>query len=159
MPAVTGYKIALNNSSGNWTGIVSRNSTTSIVDATSGAPNRLVLPDPLDPGANGPLAVATITAATNATPIVLTNTLDNGTFADGDWVSVRGALGNTNANGTFLITSTSGSGTGMTLVGSAGNAAWTSGGKVYKLNVSPTLSILIQKIIASVLSDYADNGN
>jgi len=159
MPAVTGYKIALNNSSGNWTAIVSRNSTTSIVDPTSGAPNRLNLGPILDAGVNGPLAVATITAATNATPIVLTNTLDNGTFADGDLVNVVGALGNTNANGTFLITSTSGSGTGMTLVGSAGNAAWTSGGKVYKVNVAPTLAIILAKVITAVVDDYGRNGN
>lgn len=159
MPAVTGYTIKLGNSSGSWTATVSRNSTTTPVDPTSGAPNRLTLPDPLDPGVNGPLAVATITAATNATPIVLTNTLDNGTFADGDMVKVVGALGNTNANGTFLITSTSGSGTGMTLVGSAGNAAWTSGGKVYKLNVCPSLAVALQKVVAAAVSDYMQNGN
>ncbi len=159
MPAVTGYTIKLGNSSGSWTGIVSRNSTTTPVDPTSGAPNRLSIPDPIGAGPNGPLAVATITAATNATPIVLTNTLDNGTFSDGDWVQVVGALGNTNANGTFLITSTSGSGTGMTLVGSAGNAAWTSGGKVYKLNVSPSLAVVLQKVMAAALSDYMQNGN
>lgn len=159
MPSVTGYTIKLGNSSGNWTSTVSRNSTTTPVDATSGAPNRLSLPDPISAGPNGPLAVATITAATNATPIVLTNTLDNGTFADGDMVQVVGALGNTNANGTFLITSTSGSGTGMTLVGSAGNAAWTSGGKVYKLNVNPSLAVAMQKVLAAVVSDYAINGN
>ena len=74
-------------------------------------------------------------------------------------VQVVGALGNTNANGTFLITSTSGSGTGMTLVGSAGNAAWTSGGKVYKLNVNPSLAVAMQKVLAAVVSDYAINGN
>lgn len=159
MPAVTGYTAKFDNSSGNWTVTVSRNSTTQPVDPTSGAPNRLSIPDPLDPGANGPLAVATITAATNATPIVLTNTLDNGTFATGDWVKIVGALGNTNANGTFKISSVSGSGTAMTLDGSAGNGAWTSGGKVYKLNVSPNFSIIAEKAYAAMVSDYATNGN
>lgn len=159
MPAVTGYTLKLNNSSGNWTYTAQRNSTTTPVDATSGAPNRISLPDSLDWAPNGPLPVATITAATNATPIVLTNTLDSGTFSDGDMVQIVGALGNTNANGTFVITSTSGSGTGMTLVGSAGNAAWTSGGKVYKLNPAPTLAIALARLMSAVQNDYARNGN
>lgn len=160
MPAVTGYtgKFDYNSSAGAWTVTVSRNSTTQPVDPTSGAPNRVTVSDPLDPGVNGPLAVATITAATNATPIVLTNTLDNGTFATGDWVKIVGVNGNLNANGTFKISSVTGSGTAMTLDGSAGSGAWTSGGKVYKLNLAPTFKVILDKFEAAVVSDLAING-
>lgn len=158
MPAVTAYNARFEYSASGWLCTLSRNSTTQPVDATSGAPNRVVISDPLDPGANGPLAQATITAATNATPIVLTNTLDNGTFADGDWVKVTGVLGNVGANGSYKLSSVSGSGTGMTLLGSAGTGAWTSGGKVQKLNFAPTFKVILDKFEAAALSDLATNG-
>jgi hypothetical protein len=158
MPAVTGYTAKFDYTGSGWTCTLSRNSTTQPVDPTAGAPSRVTFSDPLDPGANGPLAQATITAATNATPIVLTNTLDNGTFANGDWVKITGVLGNLNANGAFRISSVSGSGTAMTLDGSAGSGAWTSGGKVQKMNIAPTFKVILDKMEAAAVSDLAING-
>jgi hypothetical protein len=68
-----------------------------------------------------------ITAATNASPIAVT-TLNNVPFITGDTVNIGGVLGNTAANGTFVITKT-GANT-FTLNGSTGNGAYTSGGAV-----------------------------
>lgn len=137
--------------------VVFRNPGTLPVDANdSNDPNRVLIDHVLDQGANAPLAVATVTAASNATPIVLTCTLDNGTFADGDLVKVQDVGGNLNANGTFFITSVAGSGTSMTLEGSNGSAAWTSGGKVYKLNKAAGFHIALATATAAVLNDKVD---
>jgi hypothetical protein len=70
--------------------------------------------------------LATITAATNATPIVLT--VPNNLFKTNDLVYVQGVLGNTAANGLWLVTV---SGNSVTLVGSTGNGAYTSGGTCF----------------------------
>lgn len=67
-----------------------------------------------------------VSGATNASPIVLT-TATHG-LSTGDYVTVSGVLGNTAANGTWTITVLSG--TTFSLTGSAGNAAYTSGGIV-----------------------------
>lgn len=67
-----------------------------------------------------------VTGATNASPIVVT-TATHG-LSTGNYVSITGVLGNTAANGTWVITVLSG--TTFSLVGSAGNAAYTSGGIV-----------------------------
>jgi hypothetical protein len=71
-------------------------------------------------------ATKTITGASNATPISITCTAHG--YSTGDTVVVTGVSGNTNANGTWEITNT-GANT-FTLDGSAGNAAYTSGGTV-----------------------------
>ncbi len=71
-------------------------------------------------------ATKTITGATNATPISITCTAHG--YSTGDTVVITGVAGNTNANGTWEITNT-GANT-FTLDGSAGNAAYTSGGTV-----------------------------
>lgn len=68
-----------------------------------------------------------ITAATNATPIAITTASAHG-LATGNYVTNSGVLGNTNANGTFVITVTGA--TTFTLNGATGNAAYTSGGIV-----------------------------
>lgn len=149
------YTIHLKNTAGEWGAIVTRNSSTTPVDATSGAPNRLKIGDFLDAGKNIPKARATVTAATNVAPIVLTCTLNQGTFADNDWVLVEAVGGNTNANGTFQVTSVTGNGTSMTLVGSAGNGAWTSGGKVRKLNTVSHVQGALAKITTAILNDIA----
>ena len=71
---------------------------------------------------------ATVTAASNATPIVITAT---NTFAAGDLVFISGVTGNTAANGLWQISAVSGS--AFTLVGSVGNAAYVSGGTASKV--------------------------
>lgn len=131
--------------------VVSRNSTTSIVDATSGAPNRLKIPKLTDFAAG--VTVATISDATNATPIVLT--VDDASaagIATNDLILVEGVLGNTNANGTFFVTVSSNS---VTLVGSAGNAAYTSGGKARKLALAPSYHIALMAACQATLNDKA----
>lgn len=129
--------------------VVSRNSTTSIVDATSGAPNRLKIPKLTD-FATG-VTQANISGATNATPIVIT--VDSATgFASNDLVLVEGVGGNTNANGTFFITV---SGTDFTLVGSASAAVYTSGGTVKKLALAPSYHIALAAAMQAVLNDKA----
>lgn len=152
--AVSGYKFSAVNTSGQWSVVLSRNSTTAIVDATSGAPNRVTLPFSEAPGNGAPPVIKTISGATNATPIVLT--LDSITnIADGDWVRVTGVGGNTNANGTFLVTSVSGS--NATLLGSAGNAAYTSGGTLIKLKPAKNIHELAAVIVSALVNDYAAN--
>ena len=71
----------------------------------------------------------TVTAATNATPIVLTTSANHNVVA-GDLVIVRGVTGNTAANGTFTAQAVTAN--TITLSESAGNAAYVSGGAVVK---------------------------
>lgn len=66
-----------------------------------------------------------ITAATNATPIVVTTAGTHG-YTTGDSVKVVEVLGNTNANGTRVITVLSS--TTFSLDGSTGNSTYTGGG-------------------------------
>ena len=68
-----------------------------------------------------------VTGATNAAPIVITTASSHG-LSNGAFVGITGVLGNSNANGTWTIASASGS--TFSLVGSTGNAAYTSGGVV-----------------------------
>ena len=75
----------------------------------------------------------TITAATNATPIVITTASSHG-YAAGDLVIVRGCVGNTAANGTFWAQAVTAN--TITLMHSAGNGVWTSGGAVVKSTFS-----------------------
>lgn len=75
-----------------------------------------------------------VTAATNATPIAVTVTSHG--LATGDRIAIVGVLGNTAANGEFIVTST-GANT-FTLQDKngnnvAGNGAYTSGGLLIKL--------------------------
>jgi len=67
-----------------------------------------------------------VSGATNASPIVIT-TATHG-LATGDYATLSGVLGNTNANGTFTITVLSS--TTFSLDGSSGNAAYSGGGVV-----------------------------
>jgi hypothetical protein len=71
-----------------------------------------------------------VSAATNATPIVLTTAAHGKT--SNDLIVVASVGGNTNANGNWQCTV--GSSTTLTLIGSAGNSAYTSGGTVQLLN-------------------------
>ena len=70
-----------------------------------------------------------ITAATNATPIVVTATAHG--FVNGDIVTISGALGNTAANGSFLVAGKTANTINLqtrAAVNVAGTGAWTSGG-------------------------------
>jgi hypothetical protein len=69
-------------------------------------------------------ATLTVTAATNAGPIVLT--IGTHALATGMFVRVAGVTGNTNANGDWQITVVNA--TQISLNGSIGNAAYVSGG-------------------------------
>lgn len=68
-----------------------------------------------------------ITGATNATPIVITTAGAHG-LSTGAFATISGVQGNTNANGTWVITST-GADT-FSLNGSTGNSGYISGGSV-----------------------------
>ena len=77
------------------------------------------LPEPVRPLIVG--------AATNATPIVITTTVDHNMLTN-DACYIQGALGNTAANGNWTITRLSD--TTFSLNSSVGNGAYTSGGIV-----------------------------
>lgn len=68
----------------------------------------------------------TITAASNAIPIVVTCGAHD--IKQDSWVIVKGVLGNTNANGRFRVQSVTA--TTVTLMGSYGNGAYVSGGTI-----------------------------
>ena len=70
-------------------------------------------------------ATLTITGATNASPIQITTSAVN-SLTTGQTVTISGVTGNTNANGTFVITVIDN--THFTLNGSAGNGAYGGGG-------------------------------
>jgi hypothetical protein len=74
-----------------------------------------------------PVNQSVITGASDTAPIEITTAAPHG-YQDGQQVSIVGVLGNTAANGTFII-SVTGAAT-FTLNGSAGNGAWTSDGTV-----------------------------
>lgn len=89
-------------------------------------------------GQLGPCAFP-ITGATNATPIVLTMSLGtNGGSTNyaqiGDTVVVSGVLGNTAANGTWVLSAATA--TTMTLTGSVGNGNWSAGGTQIATNTT-----------------------
>jgi hypothetical protein len=69
-----------------------------------------------------------VTGATNATPIVITAAAHG--LSSYDVVSITGVLGNTEANGIYAVNVLTSS--TFELIGSAGNAAYTSGGSVSK---------------------------
>lgn len=87
--------------------------------------------------AGGPLLalpqqdVYSVTAASNATPIVLTTSITHGITAD-CWVHVTGVSGNTAANGPFRVQAVTSN--TITLMGSSGNGAYTSGGTVQAMD-------------------------
>ena len=143
----TNYTVKFTESAGGVGAVISRNSTTTPVDATSGAPNRLSFL-PYNNFSSG-VTQTTISGATNATPIVLTVASGTG-FASGDFVLVQDVGGNTNANGVFQITV---SGTSITLVGSASGAAYTSGGTMTLMPLSPSYNIALPKVCAAILND------
>jgi len=92
-----------------------------------------------------------LTAATNATPVVITATAHGLTV--GDWVKVANALGNVGANGFWRVSVVADANT-ATLAGSVGNSAWTSGGKVQKVT-----SGLVRQLKPGNLNDLQDTLN
>ena len=92
-------------------------------------------------------ATKSVTGATNATPIAITCTAHG--YSTGDTVVITGVGGNTNANGTWEITST-GANT-FTLDGSAGNGTFTSGGGTVRLR-NNTRVMLTTAVTANIAS-------
>jgi hypothetical protein len=85
--------------------------------------------------------------ATNTTPIAITSNGSHG-YSTGDTVVIASTGGNTAANGTWEITVTGS--TTFTLNGSAGNAAYTSGGTVrLRNNTRVKLTTAVTQNIAS----------
>ena len=78
----------------------------------------------------------TITDASNASPIVITQTAHG--FTDGDRVNIHGIVGNTNANGMYRITTIDTD--SYSLDGTTGNAAYVSGGQSLNLTSVANLS-------------------
>lgn len=91
----------------------------------------------------------TITGATNATPIVVTSAAHG--LSSGNTVSISGVLGNTNANGVWEISSVTTD--TFTLVSSAGNASYTSGGTFADISSS------VIKYDAAMSQDISFCGN
>lgn len=88
----------------------------------------------------------TVSAATNTSPIAITNSAQHG-YTTGQIVTITGAVGNTAANGTWVITVTGL--TTFTLNGSTGNGTYTGGGVTYldgniSSGASPTPRIILQ---------------
>ena len=83
-----------------------------------------------------------ITAATNATPIVIT-TATHGVSA-GDEVYISGVQGNTAANGTWIAAAVSG--TTITLTGSVGNAAYTAATGYLQARTAGTKPVLFEGV-------------
>jgi hypothetical protein len=71
-----------------------------------------------------------ISGATNATPIVITNTGHN--LQNGDLVEITGVVGNTAANGIYTVANRTAS--TFELAGSVGNGAYTSSGVANKIS-------------------------
>jgi hypothetical protein len=94
-----------------------------------------------------PAATTTpITGASNASPIVITTAQPSG-LQTGAVVTISGVLGNTAANGTFIITVVGL--TSFSLNGSTGNGAWTSGGVI---TVTAYDATTIQTIFVTALA-------
>jgi hypothetical protein len=92
----------------------------------------------------------TISAATNAAPIVLTVNAAPGIVTN-DYIYVSGVAGNTAANGWWKVTV---SGTSVTLLGSVGNGAYSSGGTWRKTNQARATALTR---VNGVLVSSADN--
>jgi hypothetical protein len=150
-----------------WTVTVSRDPATEVLDVDPASPatvsSRVTIPDVRGAGFNGPNASGShspsaISAASNAAPIVITHAATAAALgiAAGDLVKVTGVLGNLNANGTFEVTSVSGSTT--TLKGSDGSGAYTSGGYIVKLNKADNWQEAVHAGTLAMINDKVANG-
>lgn len=106
-------------------------------------------------------ATKTITAASNATPIVITSTAHG--YSTDDRVTIASVGGNTNANGTFkIVVQTANTfaiyneSTGAAI---AGNSAYTSGGTAQKLlrlaDVTPVAGGMVSLMSVRLVTDSA----
>lgn len=91
-----------------------------------------------DPTAVSNSLSATVTNATNASPIVITTSAAH-LFASDDVVTIASVGGNTAANGTWVITVLSS--TTFSLNGSTGSGAYTSGGTAVDNSLTPQAQI------------------
>lgn len=87
-----------------------------------------------------------ISGATNATPIVLTDTTHG--YSSNDRVYVYGVGGNTNADGYWPIESVDAN--SYKLLESSGNAAYTSGGTVHKIDVPMNIINAIKLLLSDL---------
>ena len=97
------------------------------MEAYQGNPNNVTTP-----------LTATITGASNTSPIVITTSPN--AFNTGDTVLIAGVGGNIGANGTWTITVLTTS--TFSLTGSSGTGAYTSGGTATDESITPAASIL-----------------
>jgi hypothetical protein len=157
----------LKQSANGWGVAVFRDPATEPVDNTAASPvtvSSRVLVDAIrgqgfnGPNADGGHSPSAISGATNAAPIVITQAATAASLgiAAGDFVFIDGVLGNLNANGTFEVTSVSGS--TVTLKGSAGSAAYTSGGYIRKLNVGTSWTVAVHALTLGLANDLVKNG-
>ena len=136
-----------NDGSGNLRVVAYRDPSTIPSCASSGA--ALNVPVTLNSWGNS--KAAALSAATNAQPIVVTAAAGHG-IVTGDVVFVQGVLGNTAANGTWLCTVSTNA---ITLTGSLGNAAYTSGGTIMKLATTKDFYEALQTGVLAVQADIA----
>jgi hypothetical protein len=161
------YCITIKQSAAGWGTAVFRDPATEPLDVDPADPATVSARVPVTkirgtgfngPNADGGHSPSAISAATNAAPIVITHAATAAALgiAAGSFVYIVGCLGNLNANGTFEVTSVSGSTT--TLKGSDGSGAWTSGGYIRKLNVGADYRQAIHAATLAVANDLALNG-
>lgn len=138
------YSIELIDSTGNYTVTVIKASTTK----ASGGTNETI--PHLENHNASPQVV--ISAATNATPIVCTSNAHG--FSAGDVVTIRGALGNTGANGTRRLSAADTN--TFTLENSVGNGTYTANSAVAtKLLPTKSLHAALQVAMRAVLNAKA----
>jgi hypothetical protein len=107
-----------------------------------------------------PLPGISVSAASNATPIIVTTGGAHG-IADVDRVTIGGVSGNTGANGTWLAARVSA--TQLTLRGSVGNGAFISGGTLVRQETYATIAEMTNisdaGIQATLVETSAHDGN
>lgn len=161
------YALIAKEAADGWGIALFRDPATEPVDNTAASPATISSRVPVQqlrgtgfngPNADGGHSASAISGATNAAPIVITHAATAASLgiAAGDFVYIRGVLGNLNANGTFEVTSVSGSTT--TLKGSAGSAAYTSGGYIRKLNKATSPFVALHAAVLALVNDKATNG-
>lgn len=107
--------------------VVTRNASRVPTNVDANATYRIYGPNGLMTNGTGTATVrnsGSVTGATNASPIVITSASHG--LTTGTRVTITGVVGNTAANGTFVITNVSSS--TFSLDGSTGNGAYVSGG-------------------------------
>ena len=107
----------------------------------------------IGPGGAG---TSNISSATNASPIVLSCSSSMATLgiSNGDTVLVTTAGGNTNANGVWEVSGVSGN--SCSLVGSSGNATYTSGGLLRKMTHRV---VKLNSAVTANIASYGNRGN